>query len=230
MEFPPILKKIVIAIDGPAAAGKSTTAKLVAEKLNYLHIDTGAMYRALTYKILRDKINPEDEAAVIKALQNIKLELKKDKNQVKVYLDNNDISKHIRSIEVTNSVSAVSSYKRVREMMVDLQRRLSVGGGVVLEGRDIGTVVVPDAELKIFMIAGIETRAKRRQKELAEKGLTVDYKKIVDEIIARDIKDSERKESPLRKAKDAIVLDTSDLSIDEQVNFIVKKALEIIEN
>lgn len=224
------MKKIVIAIDGPAAAGKSTTAKLVAERLNYLHIDTGAMYRALTYKILRDGIDPEDEAAVVNALQSINLELKKEQNQVKVYLNNEDISNHLRSAEVTNSVSAVSSYKNVREMMVELQRRLSKEGGVVLEGRDIGTVVVPDAELKIFMIAGLETRARRRQRELSEKGLEVEYEKIVDEIIARDDKDSSRKESPLQKAKDAIILDTSDLSIEDQVNFIIKKALEIIEN
>ncbi|RCK76569.1 MAG: Cytidylate kinase [Ignavibacteriae bacterium] len=224
------MKKIVIAIDGPAAAGKSTTAKLVAEKLNYLHIDTGAMYRALTYKILRDGIDPENEAAVVEALKDSKVDLKKEKNEIKVFLDDEDVSKYLRSAEVTNAVSAVSSYKQVREMMVELQRRISNEGGVVLEGRDIGTVVIPDADLKIFMIAGIETRAKRRQKELAEKGLMIDYNKIVNEIIERDNKDSKRKESPLRKADDAIVLDTSNLSIEEQVNFIVNKALEIIEN
>lgn len=224
------MKKIVIAIDGPAAAGKSTTAKLVAEKLNYLHIDTGAMYRALTYKILRDGIDPENEAAVVEALKDSKVDLKKEKNEIKVFLDDEDVSKYLRSAEVTNAVSAVSSYKQVREMMVELQRRISSEGGVVLEGRDIGTVVIPDADLKIFMIAGIETRAKRRQKELAEKGLMLDYNKIVNEIIQRDNKDSKRKESPLRKADDAIVLDTSNLSIEEQVNFIVNKALEIIEN
>lgn len=224
------MKKIVIAIDGPAAAGKSTTAKLVAEKLNYLHIDTGAMYRALTYKILRDGIDPENEAAVVEALKDSKVDLKKEKNEIKVFLDDEDVSKYLRSAEVTNAVSAVSSYKQVRDMMVELQRRISSEGGVVLEGRDIGTVVIPDADLKIFMIAGIETRAKRRQKELAEKGLMIDYNKIVNEIIERDNKDSKRKESPLRKADDAIVLDTSNLSIEEQVNFIVNKALEIIEN
>ncbi len=224
------MKKIIIAIDGPAAAGKSTTAKLVAEKLNYLHIDTGAMYRALTYKILREGIDPENETAVIEALKNSKVDLIKEENRIKVFLDNKDVSENIRSIDVTNAVSAISSYKKVREMMVDIQRRISKEGGVVLEGRDIGTVVVPNAELKIFMIAGIETRAKRRQKELSEKGLFIDYNKIVNEIIERDNKDSKRKESPLRKADDAIVLDTSNLSIEQQVNFIVKKALEIIEN
>lgn len=224
------MKKIIIAIDGPAAAGKSTTAKLVAEKLNYLHIDTGAMYRALTYKILREGIDPENETAVIEALKNSKVDLIKEENRIKVFLDKKDVSENIRSIDVTNAVSAISSYKKVREMMVDIQRRISKEGGVVLEGRDIGTVVVPNAELKIFMIAGIETRAKRRQKELAEKGLFIDYNKIVNEIIERDNKDSKRKESPLRKADDAIVLDTSNLSIEQQVNFIVKKALEIIEN
>ncbi|MBU2636159.1 MAG: (d)CMP kinase, partial [Bacteroidetes bacterium] len=141
-----------------------------------------------------------------------------------------NVTEAIRNREVTRNVSAVSSYKKVRQLMVNEQRRLSEGGGVVLEGRDIGTVVVPNADLKIFMVASVEERVKRRQKELAEKGTNVDYDKLVKDIIDRDTKDSKRTESPLRKADDAIILDTSNLTINQQVDFIVDKALEIINS
>jgi CMP/dCMP kinase len=224
------LKKIIIAIDGPAAAGKSTTAKLTAEKLNYLHVDTGAMYRALTLKVIEEKIDPENEELVCRVIKECKIKLEKTDSGNQFFLDGTNVTDTIRSREVTRNVSAISSYAGVRKLMVEEQRKLSKQGGVVLEGRDIGTVVVPKAELKIFMVASIEERVRRRQKELADKGTNIDYEKLVNEIIERDAKDSKRTESPLRKAEDAIILDTSNLSINQQVDFIVAKALEIINH
>jgi len=224
------LKKIIIAIDGPAAAGKSTTAKLTAEKLNYLHVDTGAMYRALTLKVIEEKINPENEELVCGVIKDCKIKLEKTDSGNQVFLDGRNITETIRSREVTRNVSAISSYASVRKLMVEEQRKLCKQGGVVLEGRDIGTVVVPKAELKIFMVASIEERVRRRQKELADKGTNIDYEKLVNEIIERDAKDSKRTESPLRKAEDAIILDTSNLTINQQVEFIVAKASEIIDH
>lgn len=222
------MKRIVIAIDGPAASGKSTTAKLTAEKLNYIHVDTGAMYRALTLKIIKDNIDPEDESSVYNAIRDCNIEFERKSKVTKVLLNSEDVTETIRTKEVTAAVSAVSSYKRVRDLMVEQQRKLCTDGGVVLEGRDIGTVVVPNADLKIFMIASIEERAKRRQKELAEKGTTADVEDLIKEINERDAKDSNRTESPLKKADDGIILDTSNLTINQQVDFIVNKALEII--
>jgi cytidylate kinase len=222
------LKKIIIAIDGPAAAGKSTTAKLTAEKLNYLHVDTGAMYRALTLKVIEEQIDSENEELVCSVIKDCKIKLEKTDFGNQVFLDGRNITETIRSREVTRNVSAISSYASVRKLMVEEQRKLCKQGGVVLEGRDIGTVVVPKAELKIFMVASIEERVRRRQKELADKGTNIDYEKLVNEIIERDAKDSKRTESPLRKAEDAIILDTSNLTINQQVEFIVAKASEII--
>lgn len=223
------MKQIVIAIDGPAASGKSTTAKLTAEKLNYIHVDTGAMYRALTLKIIKDNIDPEDEKSVYNAIRDCKIEFERKNRVTKVLLNGKDVTETIRNKEVTSAVSAISSYKRVRDLMVAQQRRMCTDGGVVLEGRDIGTVVVPNADLKIFMIASIEERAKRRQKELAEKGTTADFADLIKDINERDAKDSNRTESPLKKADDGIILDTSNLTINQQVDFIVNKALEIIK-
>lgn len=224
------MKKIIIAIDGPAAAGKSTTAKLTAEKLNYLHVDTGAMYRALTLKVIEEKIDPENEELVCRVIKDCKVRLEKTDSGNQVFLDGKNVTDTIRSREVTRNVSAISSYASVRKLMVEEQRKLCKQGGVVLEGRDIGTVVVPKAELKIFMVASIEERVRRRQKELADKGTNIDYEKLVNEIIERDAKDSKRTESPLRKAEDAIILDTSNLTINQQVEFIVAKASEIIDH
>jgi cytidylate kinase len=223
------LKKIIIAIDGPAAAGKSTTAKLTAEKLNYLHVDTGAMYRALTLKVIEEKIDPENEELVCRVIKDCKIKLEKTDSDNQVFLDGRNVTEAIRSRDVTRNVSAISSYASVRKLMVEEQRKLCKQGGVVLEGRDIGTVVVPKAELKIFMVASIEERVRRRQKELADKGTNIDYEKLVNEIIERDAKDSKRTESQLRKAEDAIILDTSNLTVNQQVEFIVAKASEIID-
>jgi len=215
------LKKFVIAIDGPAASGKSTTARLAAERLGYLFIDTGAMYRAMTLKILENRIDPNDAERVGQIAQETRVELRREGTGVRVFLDGRDVTDGIRSRDVTNAASGVSAVQMVRDVMVREQQRLGERGGVILDGRDIGTVVFPGADLKIFMLADVGTRALRRQKELAEDEVHVRIDELAQEIQNRDRKDSEREISPLRKADDAIVLDTSQMSIEEQVQFIL---------
>jgi CMP/dCMP kinase len=165
------LKKITIAIDGPAASGKSTTAKLVAHKLGYLHIDTGAMYRAITLKALDEKIDLNDKKGIVHLAQTSAIRLEVKDSTTKVFLDGTEVTKRIRTQLVNRSVSTVSGYKGVREVMVHAQQKMAASGGVVLEGRDIGTVVLPKAELKIFMVASVEERARRRKKDLALVGI-----------------------------------------------------------
>lgn len=219
----------MIAIDGPAASGKSTTAKLVAERLGYLHIDTGAMYRAITLKVVEEKI-PLDAVDRIQTLaERTNIRLERRNGQHRVFLDGRDVTEAIRSPEVTKRVSLISSYPPVRSVMVREQRRMAEAGGVVLEGRDIGTVVLPNADLKIFMTADVAERARRRKKELEQAGVGVDEQTLRVEIEERDRRDSTREASPLRKAPDAIVLDTSNLTVEQQVDFIVQRAKEIIE-
>lgn len=220
------MKKIVIAIDGPAAAGKSTTARRVAQILGYLHIDTGAMYRALTLKILRSNISLEAAEAIENLTEATTVRLERYDGENRVLVDGKDVTGDIRTPEVTKAVSRISGYAFVRRVMVREQRKLAEAGGVVLEGRDIGTVVLPHADLKIFMVANVSERARRRKKDLAEVGIEVDAKTLVDEINQRDQQDSTRDVSPLRKASDAIELDTSSMTIEAQVEFIVEKARE----
>lgn len=223
------MKKIVIAIDGPAASGKSTTARLVAQKLGYLHIDTGAMYRAITLRVLEEDI-PLDALDRIRELaEKSQIQLERSDSKIKVIVDGRDVTDAIRSIKVTRHVSLISSYPTVRSVMVREQQRIAREGGVVLEGRDIGTVVLPHADLKIFMVANVAERARRRKHELEESGVRVDEEELVKEIVERDKRDSTRNASPLRKAPDAIELDTSVMSIEQQVEFVVKKAQVIIE-
>ena len=222
------LKKITIAIDGPAASGKSTTAKLVAHKLGYLHIDTGAMYRAITLKALDEKIDLNDKKEIVRLAQTSTIRLEVKDSTTNVFLDGTEVTNRIRTQLVNRSVSTVSSYKGVRDVMVLEQQKMAVSGGVVLEGRDIGTVVLPGAELKIFMIASVEERARRRKKDLAQVGIEANRDDLIKEIDARDQKDSTREASPLRKAPDAIELDTSNLTIEEQVDFILRRAKEIL--
>lgn len=221
-------KKLVIAIDGPAASGKSTTARLVAARLGYLHIDTGAMYRAFTLKLLRSGLDGFYSRKIAQLAEATRIELQPENGSLKVLLDGEDVTEKIRSPEVTAAVSSVSTVREVRLAMVKEQRRLGKAGGVVLEGRDIGTVVFPDADLKIFMVASIEARALRRQREMEAQGIVADLETLIKEIRERDEKDSSREESPLRKADDAIELDTSTMTIDEQVEFVVQKAKEKI--
>lgn len=226
------MKKIIIAIDGPAASGKSTTAKLVAQRLGYLHIDTGAMYRAMALKVLRSNISPTDSASISKLAHatSIRLYAGNDtSSKVRLELDGIEVSDDIRLPEVTNIVSPVSTIADVRAQMVKEQRAMGAHGGIVLEGRDIGTVVFPNAELKVFMVADPRARAERRLKELENKHIDVTLEALEKEILERDAIDSHRDISPLRKADDALELDTTNLTIDQQVDIIVSRAKAIIE-
>lgn len=221
-------KKISIAIDGPAAAGKSTVAKIVAEKLSYIYIDTGAMYRALTFKALEQNIDLQDEAVLLNTLTNTIIELLPgDKGQL-VFLDGKDVTTAIRTSNVTNSVSIVAKHPLVRKEMVSRQQRFAENGGVVMDGRDIGTHVLPHAEVKIFLLASVEERALRRHTENIAKGFPSDLEKLKEEIAFRDKLDTEREAAPLKKADDAVEIDTTSLSILQVVDKILSFAHERI--
>ncbi len=213
---------VVIAIDGPAASGKSTVAKLVASKLGYLYIDSGAMYRAITLEWLRryKEKSEDDKARLLEILSNFNLRL--ENNSKSVYLNNEDISEAIRANQVSNNVSYIASFKAVRDTLVEMQREIAANESVVMDGRDIATVVFPEAELKIYMVASPQVRAERRLKDLKTKGETVDLETLVKEIEARDKQDSERSESPLRKASGAYEINTDAMTIDEVVNKILE--------
>jgi CMP/dCMP kinase len=213
--------KISIAIDGPAAAGKSTVAKIVAERLSYIYIDTGAMYRALTYKAIINQLDLEDEASLLDTLLSTVIELKPSDTGQLVVLDNRDVTDLIRSSEVTNSVSYVARQPKVREEMVKRQQAFATEGGVVMDGRDIGTHVLPNAEVKVFLLASVEERAERRHTENLEKGFPSDLEKLKEEIAQRDKIDSERAVAPLKKASDAIEIDTTSLTIPDVVEKIM---------
>jgi CMP/dCMP kinase len=221
-------RNIVIAIDGPAGSGKSTTARLVAESLGLLHIDTGAMYRAVTVKVLEKGVSPENSAAISGLIKATRVELERSGGVLHVLLDGSDVTDRIRDPDVTRSVSAVSRVREVREAMAQRQRELGLAHGGVMEGRDIGTVVFPDADLKIFLIASLDARARRRQQELQERGQNVELETLRREIATRDELDSSREMSPLKKADDAVELDTSTLTIDQQVDFVVERARSIM--
>lgn len=217
-------KRLSIAIDGPAAAGKSTIAKKVAKKLSYTYVDTGAMYRALTYKCLQEKVDLKNEQAVTKMLEQTNIELRQNGENQEVYVDGVNVTDVIRTQEVSNQVSHVAKIKEVRQEMVELQREMAKDGGVVMDGRDIGTNVLPHAELKIFMIASASERAKRRLKDLQAKGEHAELSQLEQEISLRDKMDSERKIDPLKKSEDAIEIDSTSLSIDE----VVEKILHLV--
>lgn len=214
-------KKISIAIDGPAAAGKSTIAKIVAKTLNYIYVDTGAMYRALTYKALNEKISLMDEQALFNLLMETEIELQLSQNGQLVFVDGQDVTAEIRNNEVTGSVSEVAKHRLIREEMVRRQQLFAKNGGVVMDGRDIGTHVLPNAEIKVFMIASVEERAERRHQENLQKGFPSDLEQLKEEIALRDKQDSERKVAPLKKAEDAIEIDTTSLSIDQVADQIM---------
>lgn len=214
-------KQFSIAIDGPAAAGKSTVAKIVAEKLSYIYIDTGAMYRALTYKAIRLNQNLEDEESLTRLLLETDIKLVPTTKGQMIYLDNQDVTNEIRSREVTNSVSFVAKLRLIREEMVRRQQEFAKQGGVVMDGRDIGTHVLPNAEVKVFLLASVTERALRRHAENIEKGFPSDLEKLKEEIARRDKIDSEREVAPLKKAEDAVEIDTTTLSIQEVVENIM---------
>lgn len=222
-------RQLIIAIDGPAGSGKSTTARIVAERLGLLHIDTGAMYRAVTLKVLEAGLKLDDQDAIARLLKSTEVELRQVGTVRRVILDGKDVTDRIRDPDVTRAVSAVSRVRKVREAMVRQQRALGAVSGVVLDGRDIGTVVFPDADLKIFLVASLDKRAERRRTELLESGMDAPLGTLKQEIERRDDLDSSREESPLRRAPDAMELDTSNLTIDEQVELVVNKAKEILE-
>lgn len=208
-----------IAIDGPAAAGKSTVAKQVAKILNCVYIDTGAMYRAITWYALSKGVDPKDEEKVTALLPEIDLSLHLDG---KVVVNDQDITKEIRTTEVADNVSYIASYKKIRLHLVELQRKMSKNVSVVMDGRDIGSYVLPHADVKIFQVASVETRAVRRYKENLEKGINCSIEEIEENLGKRDYIDSHREFAPLKKAEDSFVLDTSNMTIDEAVNAIIK--------
>lgn len=211
-------KNIAVAIDGPSAAGKSTIAKLVAKKENFIYIDTGAMYRCVAYYCLSQKIDLNDEKEVENCLKDIHIQLTHDN---KVLLNDQDVSLDIRTDEVSLGASIVSRYMAIRKFLVDSQRKMASSGNVILDGRDIGTVVLPNADLKIYQVASVETRALRRYKENLERGLEVNLEVIKEEIEQRDYQDMNRTISPLKKADDAIEIDTSNLTLDEVVEVVL---------
>lgn len=217
------MKTLVIAIDGPAASGKSTTARLLGLKLGLLPVDTGAMYRAITLKVLRMNVNPEDLLKIEELLRHSEIDQRIKKGRIHTYLDGEDVTEEIRSPEVSALVSLVSSHHVVRNKLVEIQREIASRGGVVVEGRDIGTVVLPEADLKVFMTADLIERARRRRKDLEELGIEKPLKEVIDEIKERDFIDSTREDSPLRVAEGAMVLDTTNLGIDEQVEVIIRE-------
>jgi cytidylate kinase len=215
------MKKIIIAIDGPAGSGKTSSAKIIAEKLGYKYIDTGAMYRAVSFAWLISGL-PIDEQYAEQILNGIKLELEPSPLGQRTLLNGKDVSENIRSAEVTTAVSPVSAMGTVRRMMIMLQRQMGKNGGIVMDGRDIGTVVFPQAELKIFFTATIEERAQRRVNELQAKGIVCSLEEIKQQITARDIYDTTRELSPMVPADDAIILDTTGMNLETQVETAMK--------
>ena len=213
------MKNLVIAVDGPAGAGKSTIAKLIADKLNINYIDTGAMYRAITYKCLQNNIDINNEEDVINIAKQCDIDFK-DNN---IYLNGNILKDEIRTMEVSNNVSNVAKIKEVRYLMVDIQRNIGKMSSVILDGRDIGSYVFPNADYKFFLIATPEERGNRRYKELINKGYDVNLEEIIKDIIKRDEIDSNREFAPLVKAEDAIEIDTTGKNIDEVVNSVLSK-------
>ena len=205
------MKTIQIAIDGPASSGKSTVAKIIAKDFGYTYLDTGAMYRAATYIALRNQISPDEPSQLLELLEQYPI-------------GDVDVTNPIRENEVTNAVSAFAAIPAVREKLVALQQEIARQGGIVMDGRDIGTVVLPQAELKIFLVASVDERAERRYKENLSKGIETDLETLKEEIAARDYKDSHRETSPLKQAEDAIYLDTTGLSILEVVEKIKSEA------
>ena len=212
---------MIVAIDGPAASGKSTTAKMVAKKLEMTYLDTGAMYRAVTLALLRSKTDLDDYDSVCQVVNELELDIYDKGSKTIVKLDGEDVSQAIRSMPVTENVSVVSAMKYVRQTMVEIQRNIGKKTNCVVEGRDIGTVVFPDAEFKIFMVADVNMRAERRFKDFYEMGENRSFQEVLADLKRRDEKDSTRAYSPLQKADEAIEIDTSMLSIDQQVEKII---------
>ncbi len=213
-------KHFVIAIDGPAGAGKSTVAKLVAEKLGFLYVDTGAMYRALTFKALNQKLDLNNKKSLIDMARKSKIEILQDNNRYKILLDGQDVTDEIRAEEVSKNSHYIASVFEIREILWNIQRSYRNNYDIVMEGRDIGTVVFPDAQIKIFLDASVEERVKRRYLQLKQQGIEIDIERLKEEIIKRDERDSKRAIAPLQKHPEAIVIDTTNMTVEEEVSLI----------
>ncbi|MDD6182228.1 MAG: (d)CMP kinase [Lachnospiraceae bacterium] len=209
-----------IAIDGPAGAGKSTIAKRLAKELGFIYVDTGAMYRAMALYFLRSGIAKEDEAAISKAAREVDVTIRYENGEQQVLLNGENVNGLIRKEEVGNTASVTSAYGEVRKKLVELQQQLAEQADVIMDGRDIGTVVLPKAQVKIYLTASVETRAKRRYDELTEKGQNCDLKEIEQDIADRDYRDMHREISPLKQAEDAVLVDSSHMGIEEVVETI----------
>lgn len=221
-------KKLIIAIDGPAGSGKSTSAKLVAQRLKYLYIDTGAMYRAVTLFVLRNNIMGQIEK-ISELAKNLDIVLEFIDGETKITVNGEDVSKEIRSFEVNSNVSEISAIANVRKTLVMKQQQMGKAGGVVMEGRDIGTVVFPNADVKIFLTAGIDERAERRALEFSEKGTNIPVEKVKENLKNRDFIDSHRTSSPLTKSPDSIVVDTTRTTVDQQVELIINEVKKVVQ-
>lgn len=211
-----------IAIDGPAGAGKSTIAKKVAKRLSFIYVDTGAMYRAMALYFLREGTPPEDEAAVSALCNQITVTLSNENGEQQVFLNGENVNAFIRTEEISAMTSIISMYGKVREKLTQLQRELAQTTDLIMDGRDIGTTVLPNAQVKIYLTASVETRAERRFLELRGKGVECNQEKICEDIRQRDFQDMNREISPLKQAEDAVLIDSSNMSIDEVVNHILK--------
>jgi len=222
-------KGLIIAIDGPAASGKSTTAQLLAKKLGYLYIDTGAMYRACALKAKKLGIDINDEESIRNLLAFIDIKIENDNSKNRILLDGEDVSEDIRADDISSLASAISAIPAVRYKMVELQRKMGEKGSVILDGRDIGTFVFPDAEVKFFLTASPEVRAKRRWLELKQKGVNKNFSEVLADLVKRDNNDSQRALAPLKKAEDAIEIDTSNMTIEEQTETLYKIILSKLE-
>lgn len=218
------MKKIQVAIDGPASAGKSTVAKIVAKKLHFIYCDTGAMYRSVTFAALKNHIKLDDDQALKELLKTIEIRFVPAEPEQRVFVNDEEVTQAIRTPEITNNVSLVSAQPSVRAELTKRQQEIAEAGGIVMDGRDIGTTVLPNAEVKIFLVASVHERAVRRFKENQTKGIDTPLDVLEKEIEERDYKDSHREISPLTQAKDAVLVDTTSLTIDQ----VVDRILEII--
>lgn len=220
--------KIAVAVDGPAGAGKSSISKIVAKKLGYLYIDTGAMYRSVTWAVLHNHIDVNNQKAVEALLPELDLTMEASDDSCKVFIAGQDVTDYIRTPQVNNAVSIVASYKGVRQYLVERQRLMAEAGGVILDGRDIGSVVLPDAELKIYLTASVEARAMRRYLEVKGTSNEQTLEDIKDSVMQRDDMDKNRKESPLIQVEDAVLVDSSNMTFDETVEHILHLVQERI--
>lgn len=218
------MKKIIIAIDGPSGSGKSTVAKLLAMKLGYTYIDTGAMYRAVALQAKRENVDINSGVALSSLCDRVKIEFLPDNGGLRTILNGEDVSEEIRTPEMSMAASDISARKEVRQSLLSLQRRMGENGGVVLEGRDVGTVIFPNAEAKFFLDASLEERGKRRYKELAAKGINVTLEQTIEDVKKRDINDSSRDIAPLKMADDSILVDSTNVGIKE----VVEKMIEVV--